>query len=96
VTDERLPIRIGIGIGSGQVIAGYTGTMRRATYTCVGDAVKVAARLEAQTKLLGEPTLMDEATRRGLDGSIAVVEKGELEIKGKRSPVRVYALANVG
>ncbi|OQY95992.1 MAG: adenylate/guanylate cyclase domain-containing response regulator, partial [Chloroflexi bacterium UTCFX4] len=83
VVAKRQPIRIGIGIASGQVIAGYTGTMRRATYTCVGDTVNLAARLESQTKVLGEIILLDERTRAGLDGTIAVIEKGEIEIKGK-------------
>lgn len=89
---QRVPIRIGIGIASGQVIAGFTGTTRRATYTCVGDTVNLAARLESQTKVLGDPLLLDEQTRRGLDASIAVVEKGEIEIRGKANRVRVYAL----
>ncbi len=93
VVAKRQPIRIGIGIASGQVIAGYTGTMRRATYTCVGDTVNLAARLESQTKVLGEIILLDERTRAGLDGTIAVIEKGEIEIKGKAQPVRVFAVA---
>lgn len=88
----RQTIRIGIGIASGHVIAGYTGTMRRATYTCVGDSVNVAARLEAQTKVLNEKILIDERTRDGLDDTIPVVAKGEFEIKGKSQPVRVYAV----
>src|SRR5215813_12374442 len=43
-------IKIGIGIASGQVIAGYTGTDRRVSYTCVGDTVNLAAHLEADRK----------------------------------------------
>src|SRR5688572_24429246 len=43
-------IKIGIGIASGRVIAGYTGTQHRATYTCVGDTVNIAARIEEHTK----------------------------------------------
>lgn len=90
---NRQTIRIGIGIASGQVIAGYTGTMRRATYTCVGDTVNLAARLEAQTKVFDEQILLNEQTRRALDDSFPVIEKGEIEIKGKTQPVRVYAVA---
>ena len=44
-------IRIGIGIASGEMVAGYTGTNERATYTCIGDTVNLAARLEAHTKV---------------------------------------------
>lgn len=93
VAMQRQPIRIGIGIASGQVIAGYTGTMHRATYTCVGDTVNLAARLESQTKVLGEKILIDGQTRAGMDGKIQVVEKGEIEIKGKTRPVSVYAVS---
>src|SRR5262245_30244748 len=40
------PLRIGIGMASGEMIAGYTGTKARATYTCIGDTVNLAARIE--------------------------------------------------
>ncbi len=83
-------IRIGIGIATGQVIAGYTGTMQRATYTCVGDTVNVAARLEAHTKLVGRPILIDEATRRALSDAISVEPCGPVEIKGKSQPVNIF------
>ena len=50
---EKEPIRTGIGIASGEVVAGYTGTQQRATCTCIGDTVNLAARLEAHTKVAG-------------------------------------------
>jgi class 3 adenylate cyclase len=88
----KVQIRIGIGIASGKVIAGYTGTLHRATYTCVGDTVNLAARLEAHTKVVERPILIDEETRRGLDDGIAVEAQGELLLKGKTEPVSVYAV----
>ena len=88
----KVQIRIGIGIASGQVIAGYTGTMRRATYTCVGDTVNLAARLEAHTKVVGQPILIDETTRLGLRTAIQVVDQGELQLKGKTQAVRVFSV----
>jgi adenylate cyclase len=92
-TQGKVEIQIGIGIASGRVVAGYTGTQHRATYTCVGDTVNVAARLEAQTKELGRPILIDENTRAGLGDDIAVEAQGELPLKGKRQPVNVYAVS---
>jgi class 3 adenylate cyclase len=89
---DRVQIRIGIGIASGPVIAGYTGTLHRATYTCVGDTVNVAARLESHTKELDRFILIDENTRLGLDEGIAVEAQGELAVKGKTRPVKVYAV----
>jgi adenylate cyclase len=89
---DKVQIQIGIGIASGRVVAGYTGTVHRATYTCVGDTVNVAARLESHTKVLGRPILIDENTRHGLDDGIAVEAQGELVVKGKVRPVNVYAV----
>ena len=88
---NRVQIKIGIGIATGPVIAGYTGTSRRATYTCVGDTVNLAARLEAHTKVVGVPILMDETTRLGLSTDIAVTDQGEFILKGKTQAVRVFS-----
>src|SRR5215475_2230285 len=89
---DKVQIQIGVGIASGQVVAGYTGTNHRATYTCVGDTVNVAARLEAHTKVVDRPILIDEHTRLGLDETIAVEPQGELMMKGKTEPINVYAV----
>ena len=88
----KVQIEIGVGIASGRVIAGYTGTLHRATYTCVGDTVNVAARLESHTKVVKRPILIDEETRRGLDHGIALEPQGEVLMKGKAEPIDVYAV----
>jgi adenylate cyclase len=89
---DKVQIQIGVGIASGRVVAGYTGTLHRATYTCVGDTVNVAARLEAHTKVLDRPILIDEETRHGLADEIGVEPQGELLMKGKTQPINVYAV----
>jgi class 3 adenylate cyclase len=89
---DKVQIEIGVGIASGRVVAGYTGTRDRATYTCVGDTVNVAARLEAHTKELGQPILIDENTRNGIGDGIAVEAQGELLMKGKTEPTTVFAV----
>jgi adenylate cyclase len=88
----RPVIRIGIGIATGQVIAGYTGTQRRATYTCVGDTVNLAARLESHTKIAGHPLLIDECTRQSLSDAIHVLDLGRVQIKGKAQEVRIFSV----
>jgi class 3 adenylate cyclase len=85
-------IRIGVGIASGQVIAGYTGTERRVTYTCVGATVNLAAHLEAHTKILGQPILIDEHTRAGLSSAVRVEDQGLAQLKSRAQPVRVYSV----
>ena len=90
--EGKAPIAIGIGIASGQVVAGYTGTLHRATYTCVGDTVNIAARLEAHTKVANRPILIDENTLSGLGDDVAVEPQGEVLMKGKTQPINVYAV----
>ena len=85
-------IAIGIGIASGEVIAGYTGTQQRATYTCVGDTVNLAARLEAHTKDCGRSVLMDAATHSALAGRLASESLGATSLRGKALAVAIHAL----
>lgn len=91
-TRDKVQIEIGIGIASGPVVAGYTGTTHRATYTCVGDTVNVAARLEAHTKVLNQPILIDQNTQRGVGEEVPLEEQGELQVKGKTHSVTVYSV----
>jgi class 3 adenylate cyclase len=86
------PIEIGIGIASGDVIAGYTGTQQRATYTCVGDAVNLAARLEAHTKTVGRTILTDAATRHAVGDRCRIEALGMTNLKGKAGGIEVYSV----
>jgi adenylate cyclase len=88
----KIEIRIGIGIASGQVIAGYTGTTRRATYTCVGDTVNLAARLESHTKVVGKPILIDGVTQSALGSGIKTEAEGPVQLKGKTVEVQVFSV----
>ena len=85
-------IKIGIGIASGVVVAGYAGTQHRATYTCVGDIVNLAARMEAYTKEAGKPILFDAETRACLPETVPVDPLGEVVFKGKTVPVKIYSI----
>jgi adenylate cyclase len=85
-------IKIGVGIATGEVIAGFTGTVHRATYTCLGDTVNLAARLEEHTKVVGQPILISGPTREALDEDIQVEDLGIRSIRGKVDPVHVYSV----
>jgi adenylate cyclase len=88
----RMEIRIGIGIASGPVVAGFMGTQQRVTYTCVGDTTNLAAHLEAHTKVVGQPILIDENTRSGLGESIRVESHGPAQFKTRSQTAQVYSV----
>jgi adenylate cyclase len=92
VSQGKPEIQIGVGIATGQVIAGFTGTERRVTYTCVGDTVNVAAHLETHTKVLGRPILIDDNTRAALSGAVRVEDHGFVQLKTRAQAVHVYAV----
>jgi len=89
---EKVQIEIGIGIASGHVIAGFTGTQHRATYTCVGDTVNIAARIEAHTKVVDRPILIDHYTSEGLPSDIRVEALGPILFRGKQQPIHIFAV----
>jgi class 3 adenylate cyclase len=89
---NKVQIKIGIGIASGRVIAGYTGTEYRATYTCVGDTVNLAARIQSHTKVVDRPILIDQYTRERLPAAIKVEALGPMLFKGKQQPIHIFAV----
>jgi len=88
----RMEIRIGIGIASGPVVAGFMGTQQRVTYTCVGDTANLAAHLEAHTKVVGQPILIDENTKGGLGQDIRVESHGAAQFKTRSQTAQVYSV----
>ena len=85
-------LRIGVGISTGEVVAGYAGTDDRATYTCIGSTVNLAARLEAQTKVTGSEILVDQATFDQLDSVAEQDRFPGTEIKGFSGAQTIFAV----
>ncbi len=85
-------IRIGIGIASGEMVAGYAGTSKRAAYTCFGDTVNLAARLEAHTKVAKRAILIDDATRSALGEHVEIEALGPVQFQGKSAPTDVFSV----
>lgn len=90
---DKPPIEVGIGIATGKVIAGYTGTTDRATYTCVGDKVNFAARLEAHTKAAACSILIDDTTKASAGSGSNAVSIGSVEFKGFPEPVEIFSVS---
>jgi adenylate cyclase len=92
VARNKTQVHIGIGIATGKMIAGYTGTQNRATYTCVGDTVNLAKRIEDHTKIAGYSILIDHYTQEGLSENVECVSLGLETFKGKQQPIHIFAI----
>jgi class 3 adenylate cyclase len=95
VARGEAPIDNGVGISTGEAVAGQIGSLERLMYTVIGDTVNVAARLETLTKKYPEhPVLINGPTAEALKDHADLVLKdlGPINVKGRAEPVDVYAV----
>lgn len=84
-------IGVGIGINTGELMAGYLGSTRTMTYSVIGDAVNVASRLCSLAKQ--DQILISEDTRAIVCDHFETVEIPAVKVKGKSAPLKIYEVA---
>jgi len=83
---------IRIGINSGQVTVGLTGSEKKLQYTVLGDEVNLASRLEGANKFFSSAIMISEATYEGAKDVVEARELGRVRVVGKDTPIRVFEL----
>ncbi len=85
-------LAIGVGISTGELVAGNVGSPRRMDYTVIGDTVNLSARLESATKNYGVSIIISEGTKAALQGSYPLRELDCVRVKGKHQAATIYQL----
>src|SRR5450756_2165835 len=92
--DLREPIQFGIGIHGGEVIIGDIGFRDHTVFTCLGDAVNVAARLQDMTKSLDCKVIVSEEVCRNAGVTADRLTPTEISIRGRDQPMTVCTVAD--
>jgi len=92
VADGTPPFGMGLGINTASVVVGNMGSDQRFDYTCLGDGVNLASRLEGQSKPYGVKIVIGPQTAAYVEDAYQVIELDLIAVKGKTEPARIYTV----
>ena len=94
IAKEGVPaFGMGLGINTDTVVVGNMGSSQRFDYTCLGDGVNLASRLEGQSKPYGVKIVLGPLTAEQVKDEYPVVELDCIAVKGKKEGVKIFTLA---
>ena len=92
VADGTPAFGMGLGINTASVVVGNMGSDQRFDYTCLGDGVNLASRLEGQSKPYGVKIVIGPQTAEYVRDTYQIVELDLIAVKGKTEPARIYTV----
>ena len=95
IAKEGVPaFGMGLGINTDTVVVGNMGSVQRFDYTCLGDGVNLASRLEGQSKPYGVKIIIGPRTAELVGDEFPIVELDLITVKGKTEPVKIYSITS--
>lgn len=92
----KAPFQIGVGMHLGEAVAGEIGSPDRTEFGVIGDTVNLASRLEGLTKVFHCDVIFSDEVRRASGIDDGVLDLGQVRVKGRRNPVRLFAIGDEG
>jgi len=89
---KHIPLKVGLGLNSGECVVGNMGSDQRFDYSVLGDTVNLAARLEGQSKSYGMNVVLGPTTNAAVKDRMATIDLDFIQVKGKTEGTYIYGL----